>query len=48
MSLSAYDLIAFDNKGRPCNGVFKNQIGNIAEIRKTYLNIGSYRMWKPS
>lgn len=48
MSLSAYDLLAFDHKGRPCNGVFKNNKRNYATIRKTYLSISSEKMWTGS
>jgi hypothetical protein len=44
MAMSNYDLLAFDDKGRPCNGVFKS--GNTtAKIYKNWLYISNPKMW---
>lgn len=45
MAMSNYDLLAFDNQGRPCNGILKS--GNtIARIYKNWLYISNPKMWK--
>jgi hypothetical protein len=44
MAMSNYDLLAFDNKGNPCNGILKS--GNtIAKIYKNWLYIENTKMW---
>ena len=45
MAMSNYDLLAFDHKGRPCNGVFRS--GNTtARIYKNWLYISNPKMWQ--
>ena len=45
MSLSAYDLLAFDNDGKPSNGVMTCPGGQSLEIRKNWLYVHDKRMW---
>lgn len=45
MAMSNYDLLAFDNQGKPCNGVFKS--GNTtARIYKNWLYVDNSKMWQ--
>jgi hypothetical protein len=47
MALSDYDMLAFNHKGEPCNGVVKNEKGNSLEIYKTWLYVRAPKMWQP-
>lgn len=46
MSLSAYDILAFDGSGLSCDGSVTNWQGNKVEIYKNWLYIHSPSMWK--
>lgn len=47
MALSDYDLLAFDTKCRPCNGVFKS--GNTSvRVYKNWVYVSNTKMWVPN
>jgi hypothetical protein len=43
--LSDYDLLAFDQDGKPSDGYMTTGLGDTIEIRKTWLRVSSKKMW---
>jgi hypothetical protein len=43
MAMGNYDLLAFDNKGQPCNGVFKYK-NTMALIYKNWMYVRNHKM----
>lgn len=45
MALSDYAIAAWDEKGKPCPGLFVNELGNSIEMYKTWLYVRSKDMY---